>query len=70
MRAGEISTLYLESIKDTLGKFAGKYENESIASLSGVEIKEWLANLPLVPKSCQRHFSTLRTAFNTGGKVR
>ena len=47
MRAGEISTRYLESIKYTLGKFAGKYENESIASLSGVEIKEWLANLPL-----------------------
>ena len=64
MRVGEISTRYLESIKDTLGKFAGKYENESIATLSGVEIKEWLANLPLVPKSCQRHFSTLRTAFN------
>jgi len=42
MRAGGISTRYLESIKDTLGKFAGKYENESIASLSGVEIKEWL----------------------------
>jgi integrase len=64
MRAGEISTRYLECIKDTLGKFAGKYENASIASLSGVEIKEWLATLPLVPKSRQRHFSTLRTAFN------
>jgi hypothetical protein len=64
MRDGEISTRYLESIKDTLGKFAGKYGDASIASLSGIGIKGWLADLPVVPKSRQRHFSTLRTAFN------
>ena len=40
-----------------------------ISTLTGAEIKAWLAGLPLVAKTRNRHFGYLRNAFTIAKKA-
>jgi integrase len=68
LKGREISERHHGSMRETLRKFAAKYGDTQISTLSGSEIKAWLACLPLVAKTRSRHFGYLSNAFTIATK--
>jgi hypothetical protein len=56
-------------MRETLRKFVLKYGDAQVATLTGAEIKEWLASLHLVAKTRSRHFGNLNNAFTIAKKA-
>jgi integrase len=68
LAAGEISKRHHTSMRETVRKFVAKYGDTQISTLTGSEIKAWLAGLPLVAKTRSRHFGYLNNAFTIATK--
>ena len=56
-------------MRETLRKFVAKYGDTQISTLTGAEIKAWLASLPLVAKTRSRHFGYLNNALTIATKA-
>jgi integrase len=56
-------------MRETLRKFVTKYGDTQISTLTGAEIKAWLAGLLLVAKTRSRHFGYLNNAFTIATKA-
>jgi integrase len=69
LKEEEISRKHYTSMRETLRKFVAKYGDTQISTLTGAEIKAWLAALPLVAKTRSRHFGYLNNALTIATKA-
>jgi integrase len=69
LKEEEISKKHYTSMRETLRKFVAKYGDTQITTLTGAEIKAWLASLPLVAKTRSRHFGYLNNALTIATKA-
>ena len=69
LKEEEISKKHYTSMRETLRKFVAKYGDTQISTLTGAEIKAWLASLPLVAKTRSRHFGYLNNALTIATKA-
>jgi hypothetical protein len=69
LKENEIGVKQHISMRETLRKFVAAYGDTQIATLTGAEIKKWLASLPLVAKTRSRHFGNLNNAFTIAKKA-
>jgi integrase len=69
LKEEEISKKHYTSMRETLRKFVTKYGDTQISTLTGAEIKAWLAGLPLVAKTRSRHFGYLNNALTIATKA-
>ena len=60
VEAGEIRKEHLTNMQETLRKFLAEFGNRHLKQVSGLEIKAWLAGLPLAIKTRNRHLNYVR----------
>ena len=63
LSAGEISPRHIQSMEETLRKFAEKYGETNLATVTATDIKQWLSGTDLAIKTRNRHLGYVKNAL-------
>jgi integrase len=69
LEAEEISARHEETMRQALTKLENKFGERPVKSLTGIEIKTWLAGLPRATKTRNKILGYVRGAFSTGKEL-